>query len=157
MAALADDAASEHAWDRDDYYHFETIVDQPKSGMSDTDFDWLLGKLTESTPPPGAYQRFIDADIIGAFHDASLTTSQIQRADTAVLPLLTTDSDPGDINGLEPEFAAHMFVKYPDKRAVPGLLMLMNSVHPMVRRQAAKALDAQGYNVPIPPKVIPAQ
>jgi len=152
MSAEADTAVYEHIWDREDYFHWDSIVKQSYVGLSDRDFDWLLSKMTEQTPPSGIDQKTVDTLVIGEFCDAGLTLSQRERADTGALPFLKKDNEPGDSVGLIPEYACKLFEKYPDKRAVPDLFVLVNSAHPWVRRHAALALVSLGYGVPVPPK-----
>jgi HEAT repeat protein len=86
---------------------------------------------------------------ISTLKEAKLSPSQQASFAGAALPLLKTN-DPIYNDGDIQEYACKVFIKYPDRRAVPQLHALLSSSHPWVRRDAARALAASGEDVPIP-------
>ncbi len=120
----------------------------PNQSVSDTDFQWALRKLDLRKVDPGS-QVGIVTTTISALNGAKLSASQQASFTSVSLPLLSIN-DPVYNDGDIEEYACKVFIKYPDRKAIPQLHVLMNSPHPWVRRDAARALAASGENVAIP-------
>ena len=120
----------------------------PNQSVSSADFQWALQKLDLKKADRGS-QVGIVTTTISALKEAKLSPSQQASFTSATLPLLNIN-DPVYNDGDIEEYACKVFIKYPNRKAVPQLHVLMNSPHPWVRRDAARALVAGGENVAIP-------
>ncbi len=120
----------------------------PNQSVSDTDFQWALRKLDLKKADRGS-QVGIVTTTISALKEAKLSPSQQASFTSAAVPLLSMN-DPVYNDGDIEEYACKVFIKYPDRRAIPQLHVLASSPHPWVRRDAARALAASGENVAIP-------
>lgn len=122
----------------------------PNHSVSDADFQWAMRKLDLGKSDRNS-QVGIVTMTISSLNSAKLSPSQQISFTHATIPLLSVN-DPVYNDGDIEEYACKVFIKHPDRRAVPQLHVLMNSPHPWVRRDAARALAASGENVPIPPR-----
>jgi len=120
----------------------------PNQPVSNADFQWALQKLDLRKADPNS-QVGIVTMTISALKEAKLSSSQKASFISAALPLLSMN-DPVYNDGDIEEYACKVFIKYPDRRAIPQLHVLASSPHPWVRRDAARALAASGENVAIP-------
>ena len=122
-------------------------ADQP---VSDKDFRWAIQKLDLTNTSKNSQVGIVTTTISALLH-AKLSLPQAALLDHTALPLLTRN-DPIYNDGDIQEYACKVFAKFPDNEAKPQLYALVNSPHPWVRRDAARALAALGENIEVPPR-----
>ena len=118
--------------------------------VSDKDFRWAMQKLDLTKADPGSQVGIVTTTISALLH-AQLSPPQVTLLTSTALPLLTRN-DPIYNDGDIQEYACKVFAKFPNNEAKPQLHSLVNSPHPWVRRDAARALAVMGENREIPPQ-----
>ena len=116
--------------------------------VSDTDFRWAIQKLDLTNVDKGSQVGIVTMTISELLH-ANLSLSQVILLTKTALPLLSRN-DPVYNDGDIQEYACKVFAKFPSNEAKPQLYSLVNSPHPWVRRDAARALAAMGESIEIP-------
>lgn len=147
---LADlvDKGNTPGWTGEDNTRGSSIAaNQP---MSDKDFHWAIQKLNLTKADKGSQVGIVTITISALLH-ANLSPPQAALLDRTALPLLTRN-DPVYNDGDIQEYACKVFAKFPNNEAKPQLDALIDSPHPWVRRDAARALAALGENIKIPPR-----
>jgi len=107
--------------------------------------------LNEATAPPSTDRPMLVFCMLEDLDFAQLTPEQLSGAQKAALPLLSENDEVYPV-GLIQERTCIFYKRHPYPPAVPQLLALLKSPHPLVGYEAALALVEAGYKVNVPPK-----